>query len=164
MKREYLILNGIQQNDMHYTLIDNFTIFFIYSFLGWLFEEIYSAIRYNKVMNRGILNGPICPVYGIAMVLVCNTMYDLAGKPVWQLIGAIVTVTVVEYIAGAFLYRVTGHKLWDYSNCFGNLNGYICLQASFGWGCAAVVVMWLFQPFIFITYKLIPDRISTIII
>ena len=39
--------------------------FMIYSFVGWVIEVAYHAVTMGKVVNRGFLNGPICPVYGV---------------------------------------------------------------------------------------------------
>lgn len=45
-------------------------IFFIFSFIGWLCEVIYVGFIFeHRFINRGFLFGPICPIYGIAGVL-----------------------------------------------------------------------------------------------
>ena len=36
--------------------------FLIYSFGGWVVEVIFHAVALGKVVNRGFLNGPVCPV------------------------------------------------------------------------------------------------------
>ena len=41
--------------------------FLIYSFLGWCVEVIFHALTFGKVINRGFLNGPVCPIYGFGM-------------------------------------------------------------------------------------------------
>ena len=44
--------------------------FFVYGFLGWCTEVAYAAVKQGKFVNRGFLNGPICPVYGIGVGVV----------------------------------------------------------------------------------------------
>lgn len=44
--------------------------FLLYSFLGWVIEVIYHAVTQGKIVNRGFLNGPVCPVYGFGMLVV----------------------------------------------------------------------------------------------
>ena len=44
--------------------------FIIYSFVGWLVEVIFQAVTKGKIVNRGFLNGPVCPIYGFGMVAV----------------------------------------------------------------------------------------------
>ena len=53
-----------------YTLIKFILYFLIYSFLGWVCETIYCSILDRKFVNRGFLNGPVCPVYGFGALLV----------------------------------------------------------------------------------------------
>ena len=42
--------------------------FLVYSFLGWVLEVVFHAAKLGKIVNRGFLNGPVCPVYGFGMV------------------------------------------------------------------------------------------------
>ena len=42
--------------------------FLIYSFLGWVVEVVYQALEKGLVVNRGFLNGPVCPIYGFGVV------------------------------------------------------------------------------------------------
>ena len=39
-------------------------LFFVYSFLGWGVEVAFHAVSLGKLVNRGFLNGPVCPIYG----------------------------------------------------------------------------------------------------
>ena len=45
-------------------------LFFVYSFLGWIAETCFCVLKYRKFMNRGMLNSPLCIVYGIAAVII----------------------------------------------------------------------------------------------
>ena len=44
--------------------------FFVYGFLGWCTEVAFAACKERKFVNRGFLNGPICPIYGIGVGIV----------------------------------------------------------------------------------------------
>ena len=44
--------------------------FLWYSFLGWIVEVVFHAVTQGKVINRGFLNGPVCPIYGFGVVSV----------------------------------------------------------------------------------------------
>ena len=52
---------------MTYSLADIIFLFFIYSFVGWLWETVYCSIKDKKFAYRGFLVGPYCPVYGFAV-------------------------------------------------------------------------------------------------
>ena len=47
-----------------------FLIFFIYSVLGWIMESAYVSITGKKIVNRGFLIGPYCPIYGIGSLII----------------------------------------------------------------------------------------------
>lgn len=146
-------------------MINNYVInFVIYSFLGWILEEIFAAFKYGKFINRGFMNGPLCPVYGFSMIIVISNLRDLAEYPIIQFIEAVIIVTVMEYITGALMLRITGKRLWDYSNKKVNLNGYICLEYSVLWGTCAVIVFWLVHPFLYIASQLIPLSVKNVIV
>ena len=42
--------------------------FFLYSFLGWVWESCYVSLRQGRWVNRGFLNGPLLPIYGFGAV------------------------------------------------------------------------------------------------
>ena len=52
------------------TFYDLLWYFTIYSFLGWCSEVIFATVTTGKFVNRGFLNGPVCPIYGFGMSLV----------------------------------------------------------------------------------------------
>ena len=45
-------------------------LFFIYSFLGWFMEVCVALHDENKLINRGFLIGPYCPIYYISMLMI----------------------------------------------------------------------------------------------
>lgn len=144
---------------MHLEIYLYIAFFFIYSFLGWVTEEIFAAFKYGRFINRGFLNGPMCPVYGVSMFIIYNVLTDYSLQPVWQFVGAVGIVTVIEYVTGALLRKITGRRFWDYRELPYNLNGYICLRYSIFWGVLAVATLWLVQPGIHIFLLLAPRRV-----
>ena len=54
-------------------------LFFIYAFLGWCTEVSYAALKSGRFVNRGFLNGPVCPVYGCGAVIVLWVLEPLRG-------------------------------------------------------------------------------------
>ena len=53
-----------------FSLYQTLAYFLIYSCLGWCLEVVYAAVTTGKLVNRGFLNGPVCPIYGFGMILV----------------------------------------------------------------------------------------------
>jgi uncharacterized membrane protein len=132
--------------------------FLIYSFAGWVVEVIYHAVDFGKVINRGFLNGPVCPVYGFGMLAVLaagNVMTDRGGAAdVTQMNGVelfffgMILTTLVELIAGWMLDKLFQARWWDYSKKPFNLHGYICLEFSIIWGLAIELVVKVAHPLI----------------
>ena len=120
--------------------------FFIYAFLGWCGEVIYAAIIEKRFVNRGFLNGPICPIYGLGVVLIAFLMRPFQGSLAALMIGSMILGSALEWIAGYLLEKIFRQKWWDYSNEPHNLNGYICLRFSVLWGFAGAVVVRFVVP------------------
>ena len=53
-------------------------LFFAFSFLGWVLEVVYTALRQRRYQDRGVLHGPLCLVYGITGCIVSVCFYELA--------------------------------------------------------------------------------------
>ena len=53
-----------------FTLYQILAYFLVYSCLGWCLEVVYAAATTGQIVNRGFLNGPVCPIYGFGMVIV----------------------------------------------------------------------------------------------
>lgn len=128
--------------------------FMIYSFLGWVLEVVYHAVGQGLVVNRGFLNGPVCPIYGVGVILIF-TLAELvyeggveATQTIVLFVGGVVFATAVELFGGWALDKLFHARWWDYSNEPFNLHGYICLKFSLLWGLAIVFVVRVLHPFI----------------
>ena len=91
---------------MQYTLYELIWYFFLYSFLGWCAEIIYAAVKHRKFMNRGFLNGPVCPVYGFGMVLSLIFFDSLRGSFVFLAIGCGVVAVLLAFFTGALMEKL----------------------------------------------------------
>lgn len=125
----------------HYTFSQWILFFFIYCFVGWVWESCYVSVIKKQWVNRGFLHGPFLPIYGTGAigVLFCTIgVRDQVGLIfLYGMIGA----TILEYITGALMEKLFKVRYWDYSKHKFNLNGHICLMASLGWGCFSVLLV-----------------------
>ncbi len=147
----------------------------IYSIIGWMIEVSYHAVTMGKVVNRGFLNGPLCPVYGSGVLMVlmvvdlCGEWFgfetDLSRAKVIELfIIGIIFATLIELIAGFLLDQLFHARWWDYRDRRFNLNGYICLEFSIYWGLGIAFVLRVIQPVFENIVSSIPVRISWILL
>lgn len=121
--------------------------FVIYSFAGWLMETVYCSILEKRFVARGFLHGPLCPIYGVGVLLMVLFFKPLAGNLVVFYLVSTVTMSAWEYFVGWFLEVTTHMKYWDYSMYRFNLKGRICLWVSLVWGALSYVcIFWLHPP------------------
>lgn len=122
--------------------------FFIYGVLGWCTEVAFAAWKEHRFVNRGFLNGPICPIYGIGVGVVVQFLSPYRDNLLLLYLTSVVLVTTLEWLTGFILEKVFHNKWWDYSNMPLNLNGYVCLPFSLVWGVACVVIVDFIHPLI----------------
>ena len=138
--------------------------FFIYAFLGWAMEVAYATLDTGKFVNRGFLNGPVCPIYGIGCVIIILLLKPVIDNPLLLFIGSILLTSTIEFITGFLLEKIFHAKWWDYSNVPFNLHGYICLKFSIAWGLASILILKIIHPFIALLISITPTTLGYILI
>ena len=134
-------------------------LFFIGSVFGWVlelfFRKFFSGSNpEHKWINPGFCVGPYLPLYGSGL---CVLYLLAAGGERWGLensgsgrallfVGMAVSMTLIEYIAGLISVKVFKVRLWDYSNCWGNIQGLICPLFSFFWAVLGAIYYFLLHP------------------
>ena len=131
--------------------------FFIYSFIGWCLEIIYAAVKKHHFLNRGVLNGPLCPVYGLGMILSLIFFHSLKNEFIFLIAGCAVIATLLEYFTGALMEKLFRKKWWDYSGYKYNLGGYVCIPFSALWGLTAALALKFFHPLLYDLISRIPS-------
>lgn len=127
--------------------------FLAFSFLGWLLEVIYSAVKTGHFINRGLCYGPFCPIYGVG---ICLSYLLLSGVDSFILLAlfSMAIATLVEFLVGLFADRVLGERLWDYSFEGGNILGYVCPRFSVIWGIAIATAIRIIPLFDYLILSL----------
>lgn len=147
-------------------------IFFTYAFLGWCTEVVYAYGKKRQWINRGFLNGPLCPIYGVGLLcmdlLVRRLGSDvqtisITGIAFMFLLVTLVT-TTVELITGAVLEKMFMTRWWDYSQQKFNYKGYICLRFSLVWGVAGTVLLTTIHPVVRQFLESISNTVATSLI
>lgn len=130
--------------------------FFVYGFLGWCTEVIFAAFKQHRFVNRGFLNGPICPIYGVGVTLVIACLEAFQSNLLLLYISSVILVTVLEGVTGWAMDKLFHNKWWDYSKLPFNIGGYVCLLFSLIWGVACVFIVYFVHPLIHQVLSLIP--------
>lgn len=147
---------------MTYTGYELLWLFLVYSLLGWGLETVSAAARQRRFVNRGLVNSPLCVIYGIAAVAITFAGGELSAF--WLFVGSAVVATVIEWSAGHILERLYHEKWWDYSGVRWNLDGYICLPASLLWGILGTIALKWGNTFLIRLFRFIPERAGKTVI
>lgn len=123
-----------------------FLYFVVYSCLGWCMETIYCSVIERRWVSRGFLYGPICPIYGVGVLMMICWFKPFMDDPLVFYLVATVCMSTWEYFVGWFLETTTHIKYWDYSHKKFNLKGRICLQISLCWGVLSYIVLYFIHP------------------
>ena len=137
-------------------------LFLIYSFVGWILETIFAITKQRKIINRGLINGPFCTVYGFTGVLITVALKDLSG--VWLFLFSAIYASVIEWVAGKIIEKICHERWWNYENNKFNLGGYISLQTSVLWGVLGFIAVTFTNSLLIDAYKLIPFMVIRIIL
>ncbi len=120
--------------------------FCIYSFLGWCLEVVFCSVNTGHWVNRGFLNGPVCPIYGFGMVIVLLVLTPLKDNLLILFAGSFVLTSTLELITGFVLEKAFHAKWWDYTDEPFNIGGYVCLKFSLAWGLGGMAAVNLLHP------------------
>ena len=113
-----------------------FLVSLIFSFAGWVWETIHVSMLAGKLVDRGFLFLPMCPIYGLTMVIAYlligiprkpnGILKSTRGKwyqyPIYS-VAAITLPTLVELIVGYGCERLFHIRLWDYAHYVISVNG-----------------------------------------
>ncbi len=128
-----------------YTFSQWVLFFYIYCFLGWVFECTYVSICEKHWVNRGFLKGPLLPIYGCgALCILIVTIPFRDNLPLMCLTG-MVSATLLEYVTGAAMEKMFHVRYWDYTGRLLSLNGHICLASVLCWGVMTILVVDVLQ-------------------
>ena len=139
-------------------------IFIIYAFLGWCSEVAFAAVNKGKFVNRGFLNGPVCPIYGLGMLIVVLCLWNLRDRPLLLFLGSALLTTALEFVTGFVLERFFHDKWWDYSDMPFNIKGYVCLKFTILWGLAASFIIGAIHRFIYMLIEKTPFVLGVILL
>ena len=128
-------------------LIKYILLFFFYSAGGWLLESIYCSIGEKRIINRGFLTGPLCPIYGTAALVMTILIYNpFKDRPLIIFLLGIVLCDIVEYLTSYIMEKLFSARWWDYTYEFLNIRGRICLKHTLYWGIISVAFVRVLHP------------------
>lgn len=146
-----------------YSLTQWLLFFFIYCFLGWIWESCYVSIKKHKWINRGFLRGPMLPIYGSGAIIVLLATLPVRDNLFLTFILGMIAATILEYFTGEAMEALFHVRYWDYSHQPFNLNGHICLTSSIAWGFFSILMVRVLHLPIDRFVTAIPEQLAQIL-
>ena len=128
------------------------------SHIGWVFEKLLFLFLYNEMADRGFITLPLCPIYGITIVI----LYLLIGTPrrggvllarldtggaracVYFFLAAIIP-SISEIVGGTVVEAMSGEILWTYEHYNYNITKYASVEIAYLWGSVITLIMCFFD-------------------
>ena len=143
------------------TVCQWFLAFLFYSFAGWCCETVYCSVLQGKLVNRGFLNGPLCPVYGFGALLVIFLLQGTQQTPMALFFSGMLVTSVLEYFTSWLLEKLFHMKWWDYSGYIFNIDGRVCLEGLIIFGLGGCAFTYCFT-ILFMKEPLAIDVLSSL--
>ncbi len=138
-------------------------LFFTYSFAGWFMESFGGIFKEKKLINRGFLIGPYCPVYGVGVIAITILLSKYTNDLPVLFILCILICGVLEYSTSYIMEKQFHARWWDYRNKKFNINGRICLETLLPFGIVGTLIIYYANPFFENIYMNIPANLLNII-
>lgn len=129
-------------------LINVFLWLMIYGCIGWIYESTLCSITSKKLVNRGMLRGPICPIYGFGALAIIFSLQNVTHNPLALFFSSMVVTCTLEYITSYVLEKLFHTKWWDYSYMKFQINGRVCLAGALVFASLSMVLMYYVHPYI----------------
>lgn len=145
------------------TICRYFFWFQLYSIAGWFFETLLFLFRDKKLVKRGFLFGPLCPIYGTGACILTALLYGRITNIFLIFILGLLICGVLEYFTHFFMEKMFHAMWWDYSSRRFNINGRVYLNGLLQFGLAAILILRIVQPLFEKLTDLMPSMVLYII-
>lgn len=142
--------------------------FFIFSFIGWLWEVGLFVFTEGKLVNRGALYGPWLPIYGTGCTLIVlltkfKSFKRAIKNPTLIFFIVMILCTIIEYLTSWIIELKTGVRYWDYTGIFLNINGRVCLESSTFFGLGGCLCLYFVAPYLEMNLQKLSNPVKIIL-
>ena len=133
---------------MKLSLAMYFILFIFYSVAGWAMESLFCFYKTKKLVNRGFLIGPLCPIYGFGSIAFIFLLSKYENDLLVIFVMAAFICTILEYYTSYIMEKLFKARWWDYSDKLFHINGRVCAENTVAFGILAILVIKYINPFI----------------
>jgi uncharacterized membrane protein len=111
-----------------------------------VYESAVCSIEEHKLVNRGFLIGPLCPVYGFGALASIFVLYQRTENVIILFFAGMLLTCTVEYITAVLLEKLFNARWWDYSKYRFNFQGRVSLIGAVVFGVLSVLLIRCIHP------------------
>ena len=153
-----------RKTEKEFSFFEMVYIFALCSVIGYFVEIGYVYLVVGKIVSRGMLYGPYCPIYGFGGIILYMLFYNLKREKQY-IAYAFLTSSIVlgsfELACGLLFKHVFNIEMWNYEGHFLEILNYTTVPILIGWGILGTIYVFLVQPFL---PKHLEKRLAVIII
>lgn len=131
-----------------YRIIDYIAMFFIFCFIGWLWEVGLHLVKDMAFVNRGVMYGPWLPIYGAGGVFIIALLNRLKHHKLKLFVSTMILCGILEYATSFVIEFFSNRSYWDYHNMQLNLNGRVCLAGLIAFDIGGFLGIFIVGPLI----------------
>lgn len=128
------------------------------SFIGWVLECLLLLYQEKRLINRGFLTGPMCPLYGAGAVSIIVLLNRFKFNALLVFVLATFLSAIIEYATSVILEKVFNTRWWDYSNEKYHINGRLNLVTLFAFGIFGLILIYFYYPLFLGVISTIPEK------
>ena len=109
-------------------------------------EKYLGCILEKKIIDRGFLIGPYCPIYGCGTLGMILYLEQYKDNIITVFFLAVIICSILEYLTSYLMEKIFNARWWDYSDEKFNLNGRICGKNALLFGLGGVIIIYIAHP------------------
>ena len=139
--------SSFDENDK-YKLTEFIFMFFLFSFVGWLWEVGIHIYKDHMFVNRGTMYGPWLPIYGAGGAFIIVLLSRFKNQKAKLFVLTMALCGVLEYITSFVLDFAENSEYWNYDDMFANFNGRVCLAGLVAFALGGFLGVYILGPLI----------------
>lgn len=144
------------------SIVDMVYIFIICAMIGWVVEVGYVFLSVGKFVQRGMLFGPFCSIYGFGAIILYSLFYNLKPSKInipYIFISASIVMGLFELFCGLFFKHVLNIEMWNYHGQFLEILNYTTVPILIGWGILGTMYVFFLQPLLMKIIEFLPETL-----
>ncbi len=126
-------------------------VFTIAAIAGYFIETGFVFLSVGKIVKRGMLIGPYCPIYGFGALILYSCFYNIKSSikniPLIFLMASLILGSF-ELVCGIGFKYILNIEMWNYSDKPLNILNYTTVPILIGWGILGTIYVFLIHPII----------------